>query len=368
MSAPGLSAQSPSRVDAGVDAGEHELEPEAPDAPGRDTSALRAALRARLPGAAFDTNPLKLVEALGILLVMAACYLGIRELASPVLRAGLGVVVGLGHLSLGFVAHDLSHGSVVRDRRLRAWVESVLWALNVTSASVWVVNHNRTHHLNTSSELDSFRYFARSERTHGRTLFALLFFPNRHLPYNPLVLLAYLLQIGMHTGAVLAGGGRRPGPLGPIPNVGEYGRGARLRLVAELVGIGLLQVGLWRFFDGSLAAWVWAAPVPWLVASAGASIYLYSQHGLLPLARRSDPMGATTLHLPRWVDRLHSFHAHHTAHHLFPSLRSDFYPAVTRLLQERTDAPLQTLGVLACWRRLFQNELYKPDPEPGWKE
>lgn len=325
-------------------------------------AAIRAELRARLPAEAFAPNPSKLIEALAYLAVIAAGYAAIRTSRSVALNAIVAVVIGACHLSLGFIAHDLSHGSVVRGKRVRALLESVLWAINATPATVWLVNHNRTHHHNTNGRLDSFRYFGRSERTWLRTLFAVFFLPHRHLRWNPLVGLAYVLQIGTHTVAVLLGGGRREGAIGCISNLGRYSRKARVRLYFEVTGIVALQLLLFRLLGASGSGYLWGVLVPFLIASAGASCYLYSQHSLHPLVHVDDPFLSTSLRLPGWADRLHSFHSHHTAHHLFPGMRSDFYPAVTDALAREHPDRLHRLGVLECWQRIFDNDLYKADP------
>jgi fatty acid desaturase len=334
-----------------------------------DISSIRARIRTELPPQAFRVNTRKLVEALGYLAVACAAYFTIRTHEGLGVRAAAAIVIGICQLSIGFIAHDLSHGSVVRGKRAKAIVESLLWGLNSTPASVWIVIHNRSHHQNTNARYDSFRYFAETERTFGKTLFSLLFIPNRYLKWNPLVFQSYIVQIGMHTGAVLLGAGRKGGPLGPIPNIGVYPLRSRLRFFAELAFIVAVQVGLYFAVGGTLGAYLWAGPVAFLCASAGASAYLYTQHSLHPLVdeQDGDPFQSTSLRLPVIFDWLHSFHSHHTAHHLFPSMSSDYYPDVTRLLARDHAARLQQLGFLECWSRIFQSDLYKPNPEraPG---
>jgi fatty acid desaturase len=241
-------------------------------------------------------------------------------------------------------------------------LESLLWGLTVTPAVVWVVSHNRVHHAHTGSPADCFRYFTRSERSRVRTWFALLFMPNQHLRWNPLVFQIFLVEMTMHALAALWYAGRHAGAVGPIPRLGVYTARDRLRLLAELAGIAAFQVGLYFAVGADPMRYLVAGPAAFLIASAGASAYLYTQHTLHDVTARSDPFSSTSVRVPALIDWLHSYHSHHTAHHLLPVLRCQYYPRVTELLLRDHPARMQRLGFGACLARAFDNPTYKADP------
>jgi fatty acid desaturase len=79
-------------------------------------------------------------------------------------------------------------------------------------------------------------------------------------------------------------------------------------------------------------------------------------HGLAEL---HDPLlGSTSVDVPPLLDRLHSNFSYHTEHHLFPSMSSDYYPLVSKILQERFPERYHRLSYREAWRKLWQGELH----------
>jgi fatty acid desaturase len=98
-------------------------------------------------------------------------------------------------------------------------------------------------------------------------------------------------------------------------------------IVAFQVALGLFLGSWWRY--------VLAVPVPLLVASSVAMIYIFTNHFLNPLCEKADPLvGATSVSVPKFFDWLHDNNSYHTEHHLFPSMNPRFYPMVSALLTE----------------------------------
>lgn len=332
---------------------------------GDDVAAIRAALRKQLPAVAFQPDLARLWHVAGYAAIAAASYLVIRGTDRIWIWGIAALVLGACHLSVGFIAHDLSHGAIVRNRRWRTLIESGLWALTVTPAVVWIVSHNRVHHPHTGSAADCFRYFTQSERSRVRTWFSLCFMPNRRLRWNPLVFQIFLVEMTLHAVAALWYAGRHAGAVGPIPRLGVYSARDRLRLIAEIGLVAVVQAGIYVAVGADWARYLAAGPVAFLLASAGASAYLYTQHALHDVSLHADPFSSTSVRVPAVIDWLHSYHAHHTAHHLFPVLRCAYYPRVTAMLLRDHPGRMQQLGFGACLARAFDNPTYKADPVRG---
>ena len=74
-----------------------------------------------------------------------------------------------------------------------------------------------------------------------------------------------------------------------------------------------------------------------MVANCMVMIYIFTNHLLRPLTEKHSSldgtMSVTTLKL---IDRLHFHFSHHIEHHLFPSMGSNNYPLVRKILLEIT--------------------------------
>jgi fatty acid desaturase len=320
-------------------------------------AALRRELRDALPEQAFGQHPEHLRTIAGYFVVSAACLAVACVTTRVWLCAGLGVAIGVCSYSLASLAHYLSHGAFVRNRRLKYVLEYFLWGWLGHSATVWTRTHNQMHHAHANGTKDTDRRFAVEERRWDRTVFHWLFQPHRHFKWNPLTLLTY--GILSKTYIITAVLGIRPhgSPMGPV--VCQYTGRERLRILLELGWAYGLQVVVYHLlgFDKYLATIV----VAYLVTNAISSLYLHTQHGLSPLL---DPQSEHPLRSSANVDVgavwnwLHSNVAYHVEHHLFPSLNPSYAPQVSALLREKYGAHYQTRSLWSAWKQLFEQDLY----------
>lgn len=330
------------------------------EAPSGSIQEIRRALKHMLPREAFRARPITLLYPLAhaSIIVLAALAIGrVNHLAA---RIALGVIMGHSSACMGFIGHHASHGSFVRHKLIRPIIESLIWAFAVGSASSWRVYHNGLHHRREGTLDDSNRYFSTQEVTPLRRAFSLLVMPNKHLPWNPLVLLLALATTRGHAlGGLLSPHKRQPGI---VTNLGSYSTRARIGVAIDLsLGI-LIQVSLWRLSGLDLLAYAPAFVATVLVGSAVGSFYLQTQHALFPIAAAASPLNCTSLRMPRWVDWLHANVSHHTAHHVFEAVPPSYLPEVTRLMEVHFPAAIQRLRPMECWRAMFRNPVFKAHP------
>ena len=108
------------------------------------------------------------------LLLVCLGYLMLREVNKWWVGPLCAVVIGHSLACLAFLAHDISHNSVVQNKLARRSLEFLLWGLNLIPPTLWRRVHNQTHHVETNTVSDPAGHFARaSER--------LLFGPTRGL-------------------------------------------------------------------------------------------------------------------------------------------------------------------------------------------
>jgi len=317
---------------------------------------LRKELRLRLPPRAYAPARVKLAYIGAFLALLVALYSVAGAIDSLPLTLFAALVIAHTHLTLGILGHELGHRTIVRSRKLAYWVSVVLWAADAMHATVWDVSHNIVHHRHTNAVKDSFRYFVENERNAWRTAVALFLFPNRHLKYSPTpLLLPMVYNASYFAGGLLL---REERALPYMTNIGFYSRRAKLQLVMETFVMGGWQLMIFLLVRGNLFNYFVLGPFALLLASVMTSLYIFTQHGLHPVSEDGQPLAATSLRLPRWIDALHFNNSYHIEHHLLPNVNSKYYPLVLSYLE--TGVPgYQRLGLFEVWRRMMKNPLYK---------
>ena len=91
--------------------------------------------------------------------------------------------------------------------------------------------------------------------------------------------------------------------------------------------------------------------------------YIFTNHFLNPLSHEADPVrGTTSVIVPAWVDRFHWNFSYHTEHHVFPTMNSDYYPALSCELARRFPGEYQRIPMGEAWRRLWQRRGFATPP------
>jgi fatty acid desaturase len=327
-----------------------------------DIKAIRIHLHSLLPREAFQADPTQLIPMGLHLVVVLACFAGIGRAPGTWPRAVLAIIAGHSLAVFSFYAHSLSHNVIVRRGRLRSVLEFAAWIITATPPTLWRKIHNLVHHRNTNTMQDAIRYYTAGERTWQRTVYSWLFIPSRYNWFNPLIFLTPMVLHVLHGNAAVTAPHRENRTL--ITNLGDYSDRERVWIVIESVVIVAWQVFVFYLSGGSWSTYLWAGLVTTAAGTMIAGTYVYSQHSLHAMSPHDDPFACTTLKLPRFIDRLHVYLGHHTAHHLLEGVRDDYLPQVTQLLREHYPDALDERGPIECWRAIYRNPMYKRDPAP----
>ena len=118
-------------------------------------------IRADLPAAAFSLAPKKLVRMFVYLALIVSAYLAFHLTSSVLVYALLSIFIGHTLACIGFLAHELAHGAIIRARLPRYAFEYFFWALVLIPATVWKRVHNHTHHAHANTPRDPDRRFLR---------------------------------------------------------------------------------------------------------------------------------------------------------------------------------------------------------------
>lgn len=307
-------------------------------------------LRRHLDPAVFRPCPSHLWRVAFHGAVLLGGYLALR-MHWPYTGPACALLIGHSIACLGFLAHDVSHHAVVRSRTAIRVLELVLFGLNVTPPTVWRRVHNHAHHAQANTIRDPDRRLGADEHTPATRRYARTFYPEGASWLRaPLVFCHWIAYVVRNTVAALLPGGRKPSM---VPFKPSYSARQRLTLLAELLWLGVLQMGIWHLVGTQWETYLWAS-AGLLVASGVAMMYIFTNHFLNPLCDHSDPLvGSLSVMVPPWMDWLHDNFSYHTEHHLFPGMNPRHFPEVSRLLQQHFPDRYNRLPLGEAWRRLW---------------
>jgi fatty acid desaturase len=117
-------------------------------------------------------------------------------------------------------------------------------------------------------------------------------------------------------------------------------------------------------------SWIGLRPVPLMlgyflplwIGYAMSMTYIYTNHVLCPLTEDNDPLlSSLSLRLPAWIDLLHCNFSHHSEHHVFPGLNSNYYPHVRELLLKHHREQFNLMGAAQAWRLMLSTPRFYRD-------
>ena len=317
-------------------------------------------LKPLLPQSAFEPAPRKLIPAGIHMMVIVAGWLSFR-FVRPVYWPILTIVIGHSLACLAFLAHELSHRSIIRDSKMIRRLELLFWGLNFFPPTLWDKLHNESHHARPNTTEDPDRRFLLCEKSPATAAFGAIFFPHKGLKYNVLCLMQFVTYILRHAVAVFYIGGKKPSVNTYKP---KYAKADRLKIFGEILLIALLQWVVFLAVGRSWPAYILASPLAIVFTSAVVMIYVFTNHFLNPLGDGTDPVKATTsVIVPILFDRMHFNFSYHTEHHLFPNMNSEYYPALSRLLAERFGQDYNRILIKSAWSQLWRLNSFVQAPE-----
>jgi fatty acid desaturase len=320
-----------------------------------------AVVRPLLPPEAFVPSSRKLWQVGLHAVIMGLCFWGIAAWTNLAVRFALSAVIGHSLTCMVFLAHELSHGAMLRRSPWRYPLEVILWGLNLIPATMWRKLHNENHHVHANTLGDPDRYFRQCEFDQpGGTLrrwYARWTMPNRLTSrWNLGVGFHFITYVFRHLVTVFYPGESRPAIVTSKPH---YRAVERRRIVFELGCIAAMQFLIYLAVGRSVTAWLWAGPIALLFTSTYAMSYIWTNHYLHGLSELHDPLvSSTSIEVPRVFDRLHSNFSYHTEHHLFPGMNSDYYPLVGEILKREFPDRYHRITYREAWRGLWKVQPY----------
>jgi fatty acid desaturase len=326
----------------------------------RSLSDYAREVRAALPAAAFAPARSRLwwlpVHAAIVVLAVAA----IAAHAPLLVCALLSLVIGHSFACLTFLAHEILHGTVVRNRLARGVVGWVCFLPFTLSPRLWVAWHNRAHHGHTmiaGEDPDAYPTLDAYQRDRSSRLVADHFTLGRG---HVLGFLSVFVGFSAHSTHMTL-------------SARKYGFLSRRDHIASLAekALGVL---LWTALAFALGVvpFLFAYVLPMLVANALVLAFILTNHSLSPMTEVNDPLlNSLTVTVPRWMELTTLNFGYHVEHHVFPAMSPRHAPAVSKILRERWSDRYQSMPLLVALRRMLDTgRVYKDattlcDPRSG---
>jgi fatty acid desaturase len=304
---------------------------------------IRHAIRVELPPDVFEPQPSRALIAVALIAAIIATDIAILVAPIAILAVLLSILSGALSASLFFLGHECLHGSILKRRWSQDLLAFAAFIIFLLSPTLWRSWHNHAHHVHTNSpgdDPDNFGYLAN---------------------YRESRLLRHLV-------ALTPGMGRRPTLLYftvwftvQVQVVQWYrsyfcrGFAAlnRRRAGAETIAM----AAFWLVLGWAVGAYgaVLLILLPMMIANAINMSYTATNHLLLPLTGRSNPLADTmsvTTH--PLLDRIHFNFSYHVEHHFFPAMSPKFAPLVRAKLHQFAPGQVLAPGHFAALRLLLR--------------
>jgi fatty acid desaturase len=331
-------------------------------APARPALTSAAELRRRivreLPAATFKRRPWRALWFIPLFTLAAASMTFVIVIQPPWYASIVSsVLIGQCLASMGFLAHEALHGSMVSSTGLRTLLGYLGLGPFGVSPALWQVWHNHVHHGNTNrgdSDPDSFGTLERYKGLPQTQFWARLGPGSRH--WQSVFFFSYWFSFHAQNTLWIQS---------------KYMRSfaALDRRRAKLDTFGCIAVWI---VIASIAGWrsLYVMIIPLVVANATIMSYIATNHFLRPQTSSDDPlensMSVTTAPL---IDCIHFNFSHHVEHHLFPRMSPASAPLLRAWLLANTPdryvSPPHYAALVALYRtpRVYLDATTLCDPE-----
>ncbi|MFC4736048.1 fatty acid desaturase family protein [Bacillus daqingensis] len=278
-------------------------------------------LKEHLPKKAFRPDPGKLLGGAAYLLITAAAMLSIVLLSLPLaVNLLLSLIIGMSFAAMGFLGHEILHGTIVRSPFLRNTLGGLFFWPLCTGPRLWRKWHNMSHHVHTQHEEKDPDTWLTEAAVHRNPMLRFIY----RLPLSVRAFFEFATQtvmFSLHSLRMFK------------TYVSEFKATSAPALWLQLILPWATWISL--LFIAGVTNWIYMFLIPLLIANGIVMAYISTNHRLNPQVEINDPLAnSLTVTVPKWVDVIHFHFSHHTEHHLFPAVNSKYYPLVKQKIKE----------------------------------
>lgn len=308
------------------------------------------ALRKELPQEIFKPYPLRLLTITLVLLTWSLAFASIIfiPMAWPI-KLGLSLIIGTCWGMSGLLAHELLHGSIIRNKKWQDIIGFFTLMPFLISPTFWRYWHNNLHHSHTQKMVvdpdayPTYRIFKHSKFAqwmfpvspgsgHKRSYLYFFFW----FSVNTLVAQTYL-RFRNKTFAKLN----------------------HTKVTLELATSILIMLLLWIAAGPSNL--LWTLLIPFCIQNYFVFSYISTNHNLSPLTKNNDPLeNSLTVTNHPFLEAIHFNFGYHVEHHMFPTMSPKFIKPVHELLKKKYPDRYQYMPKWQAIKALYKTaRIYK---------
>ncbi|NRT75682.1 fatty acid desaturase family protein [Clostridium beijerinckii] len=269
----------------------------------------------KLPKNAFKPVPSRLFGGLAYTIIIICGILTITLCRfNNIINFLISLVLGFSFASIGFLGHEILHGTVVKTHWLKNLLGGIAFLPLSIGPNLWIKWHNMSHHANTQHEINdpdawmSFEQF--SNRSFIKYIYKLPLWFRSLFSFS-----ALSISFTLHGTRMF------------FIYVKEFKRQKSIKLWIQFILPWIIWIGL--FFLVETDKWIFSYLLPFLIGNFIVMCYISSNHRLNPLVPINDPLvNSLSVTVPKWLDVLHFNFSYHTEHHLFPGMNPKYYSLV----------------------------------------
>jgi len=316
-------------------------------------------LKKYIPKEAFRPATYKLLPMTLHVLNIFICQYLISLFPSWWTIALLSVLIGISYACLFLYCHELTHGTIVKQQPYRYWSELFFWSFSGMPPTLWEKVHNHSHHKSMNNYDDPDRRTFKSEKNFWNSLYNLFIYPNKTLRFSITVGFAMIFYTSKHLTAVFFSSEKKPAIVTFRPN---YTKKEQRTIFFEFLFVLFMQ-GLQVAILGWKLYFIVAA-ISWFIYSSALILFIITQHLRNDNFKDSaDPMLTTTsVVVPRLLDKLIDWHSYHIEHHVFPGINFDYYPIISKKIQEDFPERYQRIPLFQAVKEAYSKDVFQDDP------
>lgn len=282
------------------------------------------ALLKHLPKGFMDRDPMRLAWAVFFLGVSGLIVYSFLNFELPIyLKAILGLFMGMLLGGNAFLAHEVLHGSIVRNKTIQNIYGFIGFAPFLISPTYWKFWHNHLHHGNTQllyKDPDAFP----TKMVWKRSKFmkwAFKFTPGSGTLVSYLYFFWWFSFQAVLNQAYMRFGNKMWN--------GMNHKRVTIEFTCQ-IALALLYVNL-----VGPSNWLWLVVLPFMIQNYTVMSYISTNHNISPYTRVNDPLvNSLSVSNHPVLELLHLNFGYHTEHHLFPNLPMSKAKFVSQKLKE----------------------------------
>jgi len=267
-------------------------------------------------------------------------------------------IIGTSFASLGFLGHEILHGTVIRLPWLRDLLGAIAFLPLVTEPKLWRKWHNGNHHVYTQDQQKDPDAWPNIEKISKSSF--LIWIYKLPLAFRSFVSFSSLsFSFTLHSSRMF------------LRYLMDFRPSKRVFVLLQLVAP--IVIWLTFLFIIGPTKWFFAYLLPFMIANFILMGYISTNHRLNPIVNINDPLAnSLSVTVPKWVDFLHFNFSYHTEHHLFPGMSPKYYPLVKAQIKKNWPEQYNEMSLITALKALWltprvyyqNNELV--DPSQGY--